>query len=175
MNLTINRIVYGKVCSSQKNIKFRGKLFMTNTQNFNTLDKNALYNLALEFGRNGDFNNEIKFLLKALEKGSGEACIELCFNIMYKCAGYNYSKEALEACKPSKFGAYIDLGISFGSLDCKFFKAREQFIGDGYIELDPQKAYQAFLELKHLGYDPYDFFQDDWTIDDYIELVEKDL
>ena len=148
---------------------------MTNTQKINTLDKDALYELALEFGRKGDFNNEIKFLLKALEKGSGEACIELCFNIMYKCAGYNYSKEALEACEPSKFGTYVDLGISLGSLDCKFFKAREQFIGDGFIELDLREAYKTFLELKMLDYDPYDYFGDEWTIDEYIEDVEKYL
>lgn len=148
---------------------------MTNTKNINTLDKDALYSLAIKFSKEGDYNNEIKYLLKAIEKGSGEACIEMCYNIKYTWDNYEYSKESLEARKPAKFGIYLDLGIGFGSLDCKFFKAREQFIGDGFIELNPQKAYQAFLELKTLDYDPYDFFEDEWTIDDYIEMVERDL
>jgi hypothetical protein len=138
-------------------------------------DNVEMRNIALDFAREGDDNNAIMCLLRAIELGNPYACIDMCFCINYTRINYQYSEEALEAIHPVKFSYYIEKGISMGSLDCKFYKAREQFTGDGFIELDAQAAYNNFLELKELNYDPWDYFEDDWTVDDYIEMLKKDL
>lgn len=138
-------------------------------------DNVEMRNIALDFAREGDDNSAIMCLVRAAELGNPYACIDLCLNIVYKRIDYKYSDEALAAIHPVKFSYYIEKGISMGSLDCKFYKAREQFAGDGFIELDAQAAYNNFLELKELNYDPWDYFEDDWTVDDYIEMLKKDL
>lgn len=138
-------------------------------------DNVEMRNIALDFAREGDDNNAIMCLLRAIELGNPYACIDMCFCINYTRTNYQYSEEALEAIHPSKFAYYIDKGISMGSLDCKFYKAREQFMGDGFIELDAQAAYNSFLELKELNYDTEEYFDDDWTVDDYIDMLKKDL
>ena len=141
----------------------------------NIYDKDEMHNLAIEFANAGDDNNAIICLLRAIELGNPYACLDMCLFINYIREGYEYSEEALAAIHPSKFSYYIEKGLSMGSLDCKFYKAREQFLGDGFIALDPCAAYNSFLELKELNYDPWDYFEDDCTIDDYIEMVKKDL
>ena len=138
-------------------------------------DNVEMRNVALEYANVGDDNNAIICLVRAMELGNPYACIDLCLNIVYTRTGYKYSEEALAAIHPSKFAYYIDKGISMGSLDCKFYKAREQFMGDGFIELDAKAAYNSFLELKELNYDTWDYFEDDLTVDDYIDMLKKDL
>ena len=124
---------------------------------------------CLEIGEN---NEAIKLLLKAIDAGDALACIDMVLEIKYINNDYDYSDEALEAIHPSKFGYYLDLGIKLGSLDCMFYKAREQVIGDGLIELNSADAYEAFLKLKELDYEP-DYFDNDYSIDDYLNISKK--
>lgn len=124
---------------------------------------------CLEIGEN---NEAIKFLLKAIDAGDALACIDMALEIKYINNDYDYSDESLEAIHPSKFGYYLDLGIKLGSLDCMFYKAREQVIGDGLIELNSLDAYKTFLKLKELDYEP-DYFDDDYSIDDYLNISKN--
>ena len=147
----------------------------TNKTILETSDAVELHNIAIDYACSGDYNNSIKYLLKAIELGNPDSCIEMCLNIVYKSKKYDYSDEALAAIHPSKFLYYIDLGIGMGSLDCKFYKAREQFIGDGFVEYNLAEAYKSFLELKEAEYDTEEYFDDDWSIEDYIENIKRDL
>lgn len=127
--------------------------------------------MAYECLEDGENNEAIKCLLKAIEEGDALACIDMALEIKYISVDYDYTDESLEAIHPSKFGYYLDLGISLGSLDCMFYKAREQVIGDGLIELNSADAYEAFLKLKESGYEPY-YFDDDWLIEDYLNILK---
>lgn len=137
--------------------------------------KKDFRSIALDFEKKGDENKAIAYLLKAIEAGDALACIDMVLEIKYLREGYEYSKEALAAIDPEKFGYYLDLGIELGSLDCMFYKAREQVIGDGFIDYNAKEAYETFLKLKELGYDPRFFDEDVSALDDYINSALKDM
>ena len=127
--------------------------------------------MAYDFLNEGDNNKAIKYFLKAIEEGDALACIDMALEIKYPKSDYEYNHESLEAIHPSKFGYYLDLGIELGSLDCMFYKAREQFMGDGLIEFNTEEAKKAFIKLKELDYDPD--YLDDGSIDDYLNIIKK--
>ena len=134
------------------------------------LNKEELRDMAVDFIRNGDYNNAVKYLLMAIEAGNALACIDMVLEIKYQSPDYNYEPEILKAINDDKFGYYLDLGIKMGSLDCMFYKAREQVIGDGYIEFNAKEAYDTLIKLKELNYDTSDM-DDDWSIDEYINVA----
>ena len=134
------------------------------------LNKEELRDMALDFIRNGDYNNAVKYLLMAIEAGNALACIDMVLEIKYQSPDYNYEPEILKEISDDKFGYYLDLGIKMGSLDCMFYKAREQVIGDGYIEFNAKEAYDTLIKLKELNYDTSDM-DDDWSIDEYINVA----
>lgn len=129
--------------------------------------------LAFRFEELRDYNSSIKCLYQAAMAGSAMAYIDITYYIKYPVDGYEYTEEALDIVDPSKFGLYLDLAIKLDSVDAMFYKAREQFIGDGFIPYDLNSALEIFKYLNTLGYDPYDTFDDDWTVEDYIEEVAK--
>lgn len=118
----------------------------------------------------GDNNQAIEYFLKAIEEGDALACIDMALEVKYIDTNYDYSKETLLAIHPSKFGIYLDKGIALGSLDCMFYKAREQVIGDELIPINIKEAKQTFLKLKELNYEPT-YFNEEYTVDDYINLI----
>lgn len=141
--------------------------------NFSTTNKDEIRQIALWYSRQGDENNAIKYFLKGIEYGNPLCCIDMTYQVKYSRQGYDYSTESLLAIAPNMFEHYLDLGIDMGSLDCKFYKAREQVIGDGDIDYNFTASKDVFLELKTLGYDPYKFFEDGWSLDEYINLCDK--
>ena len=136
------------------------------------MEKSKYREMAYECLEDGENNDAIKYLLKAIEEGDALACIDMALEIKYPRSDYEYNHESLAAIQPSKFGYYLDLGIELGSLDCMFYKAREQFMGDGLIEFNTEEAKKAFIKLKELDYEP-DYFDDDYSIDDYLNILKK--
>ena len=128
--------------------------------------------MAYECLEEGENNDAIKYFIKAIEEGDALACIDMALEIKYISIDYDYTAKSLEAIQPSKFGYYLDLGIELGSLDCVFYKAREQFMGDGLIEFNTEEAKKAFIKLKELDYEP-DYFDDDYSIDDYLNILKN--
>ena len=128
--------------------------------------------LALDFERLGDYESSIKCLYQAAQAGSAMAYIDLTYYIKYP-VNLELSKETLSIVDPNKFGLYIDAAIELGSVDAIFYKAREQFMGDGFIPYDFKSALELFNHLATLEYDPYDVFDDDWTVQDYIVATKE--
>lgn len=109
------------------------------------LDYREMVYECLEEGEN---NDAIKYFIKAIKEGDSLACIDMALEIKYPRSDYEYNHESLAAIDLSKFGYYLDLGIELGSLDCMFYKAREQFMGDGLIEFNTEEAKRHLLSLK---------------------------
>ena len=128
--------------------------------------------LALELERCGDYNGCVLHLKKAIDSGDALACIDMILNIKYKSSDYNYSLEAYKLIDDNMFEKYLDIGIMMGSLDCMFYKAREEVMGDGYIDYNPMNALKSFYHLKTVGYEP-EYFDDDYGIDEYIEIAKS--
>ena len=141
----------------------------------NKTNPNELYQQALKFEKLRDYNSSIKCFHKAALAGSVMAYIVLAHYIKYPVNGYKLDDVAKSIVDPSNFSKYLDDSVALGSNDAIFFKAREQFIGDGFIPFDFNEALNAFKYLKTLDYDPYDTFSDDWTIDDYIDRVNRTI
>ena len=125
-----------------------------------------------EFLSAGDNNKAIEYFLKAIDEGDALACIDMVLEIKYVNDNYIYSEESLEAISPEKFEYYLDLGIYLDSLDCMFYKAREQLIGDGFIDYNHKEAFRALKRLKERNYEPV-YFDEDYSIDDYLEIARN--
>ena len=149
------------------------EVFTLNKFNFSTTNKDEIRDIALWYSHQGDENNAIKYFLRGIEYGNPLCCIDMAYQVKYPLQDYDYSAESVSAIAPYMLEYYLDLGIGMGSLDCKFYKAREQVIGDGEMEFNPKSAKQSFIELKDASYDPYEFFEDEWELDEYIHLCDE--
>ena len=129
-------------------------------------------NLAIDYQKEGDNNKAIEYFLMAIDNGDALACIDMAVEVKYPDLRYKYTKDSIKAINSNKLEYYLDLGIAMGSLDCMFYKARELVFGD-YLVKNNEEAYKLLIYLQQQEYDT-DYLDDDYTVDDYIDIINKE-